>query len=367
MKIICNRNDLLIGVNTVLKGVSTRTTLPILQCILLQTNNDKLKLVSNDLEIGIESTVSANIIETGSIAIEAKIFSEIVKRLPDSNIEITVDENNLMSIKCEKSNFNIPGQNADEFIPLPNVSKDNKIILSQFSLKEMIRQTIFSISLEEIRPILTGELIEIKKGKLNMVSVDGFRISIRSKEIITDIQSLKVVVPGKSLNELYKILSNDEEKIKIYFTDKHILFEISNSIVVTRLLEGDFPNYEQIFSKDYETLIHINRKKLYMGIERAALIARESNKNPIKFQVSDNNLIITSNTEIGNVYEEIEIIKEGREIEIAFNPKYLLDALKVIDDEEIVLQFTNALNPCIIRQMDVDDYKYLILPIRLNG
>lgn len=368
MKLTCNKNDLLIGVNTVLKAVSTRTTLPILQCILIQATSDGLKLISNDLEMGIESNVISNIEETGSIAIEAKIFSEIVKKLPDNEVEIKVDENNLMTIICEKSKFNIPGQASDEFILLPKVSKEKCLKISQFILKEMIRQTIFSIALEEVRPILTGELLEIKEGELNIVSVDGFRVSIRNKNIDTDIDNIKVVIPGKSLNEIHKILSSDEEDhVLIYFTDKHILFEINESIVVSRLLEGEFPKYDQIFSRDYETLIKIKRKQLQMSIERAALIARESNKNPIKLQIKENSMAITSNTEIGNVYEEIEIFKEGKELEIAFNPKYLIDALKAIDDEEISLQFTNALNPCIIRQVNGDEYKYLILPIRLNG
>jgi DNA polymerase-3 subunit beta len=368
MKLRCTKIDLLNGVNTASKAVSTRTTLPILQCILLKATTEGLKLISNDLQLGIESNVNANIIETGSIAIESKIFSEIIKKLPDNEIEIEVNEKNLMTIVCEKSKFNIPGQPSDEFILLPEVSKDNCLKISGFILKEMIRETIFSIAIEEIRPILTGKLLEIKDGKLNLVSVDGFRVSIRNKEIEQSIEYMKVVIPGKSLSEISKILSNNEdEEVSIYFTDKHILFEINDSIVVSRLLEGEFPKYDQIFSKDYETLIKIDRKKLLMSIERAALIARESNKNPIKLQIKENSIIITSNTEIGNVYEEIEIFKEGDELEIAFNPKYLIDALKVIEDDEISLQFTNALNPCIIRQVDGDDYKYLILPIRLNG
>lgn len=368
MQLKCNKIDLLNGVNTVLKAVSSRTTLPILQCILLNATNNELKLISNDLELGIESKVKANIKEKGSIALEARIFSEIVKKLPDSEVTITVDENHLTTIECEKSKFNISGHPGSEFIQLPQIEKHKSFIVSQAIFKEMIRQTIFSIAIEEIRPIFTGELLEVKDQKFNIVSVDGYRVSIREIDLNQPTSDFKVVVPGKTLNEINKILSSlEEDYMTIYYTDKHILFELDDSIVVSRLLEGDFPKYDQIFSKDYEIIATVDRKNLILSLERAALITRENKKNPIKIEIRDQNMIITSNTEIGNVYEEIDIKKEGKEIEIAFNPKYLIDALKVIDDEMVSLQFTNALNPCIIRKIDGDDYKYLILPIRLNN
>ncbi len=367
MQLLCNKNDLLNGVNTVLKAVSSRTTLPILQCILMQATAEGLILVSNDLELGIECRVKANIIEKGSIAIEAKIFSEIIRKLPDTDVSIQVDQNNLTTIRCEKSKFSICGQPGAEFIQLPKVEKDNAFSISQPVLKEMIRQTIFSIAVEEIRPIFTGELLEVKNQKFNIVSVDGYRVSIRETLIEKPIDDFKLVVPGKTLNEIHKILSNeDSDTVTLYYTDKHILFEFMDSIVVSRLLEGDFPKYDQIFSRDYETLAMIDRKRAVLSLERAALITRENKKNPVKIEIRENSMIITSNTDLGNVYEEMDVKREGKEIEIAFNPKYLIDALKVIEDDYVNLQFTNALNPCIIRQIDGEDYKYLVLPIRLN-
>lgn len=368
MQLKCNKIDLLNGVNTVLKAVSSRTTLPILQCILLQATNDELKLIGNDLELGIESKVKANISENGSIALEARIFSEIVKKLPDNEVTIKVDENHLTTIHCEKSKFTISGHPGSEFIQLPKIEKNKSFSLPQLVIKEMIRQTIFSIAVEEIRPIFTGELLEVKDQKFNIVSVDGYRVSIRETLIKKPIEDFKIVVPGKTLSEIHKILSSlEDDYITIYYTDKHVLFEFEDSIVVSRLLEGDFPKYDQIFSKDYEIMATVDRKNAIMSLERAALITRENKKNPIKIEIKEKSMIITSNTEIGNVYEEIDIKKEGKEIEIAFNPKYLIDALKVIDDEFVNLQFTNALNPCIIRKIDGDDFKYLILPIRLNN
>lgn len=367
MKIVCSKTDLLDGVNTVLKAVSSRTTLPILQCILLQATNDNFRLVGNDLELGIESKVTAEITETGSVALEARMFADIVKKLPDSDIVITVDENNLTTITCEKSKFTISGQPGSEFIHLPEVPKDQSFSLSQLALKEMIRQTIFSIAVEEIRPIFTGELLECKENVLNMVSVDGYRVSIRKMQLEKSMEDFKLVIPGKTLNEISKILySDDESFINVYYTDKHVLFEVEHSLIVSRLLDGDFPKYDQMFSKDYETLMTVSRRELINALERAALVARESKKNPIKMNIDGDVLVITSNTEIGNVYEEITIEREGASLEIAFNPKYLIDALKAIDDDHVNFQFTSALNPCIIKQTEGDDYKYLVLPIRIN-
>ena len=368
LKIICQKTDLLNGVNTVLKAVPTRTTLPILECILLDATNDSFKLISNDLELGIESTVNAEIIKKGQIALDAKMFSEIVKKLPSSIVEISVDENMKTTIICEKSKFNISGQSGDEFLKLPKIEKDNYIKLSQLCFKEMIHQTIFSIAIEEVRPVLTGELIEINDNHFNIVSVDGHRVSIRYSKLENNKNNINVVVPGKTLNEISKILSSEEEKeVYIYFTDKHILFELNDSIVVSRLLEGEFPKYEQIFSKDYETKVTINRREFFNSIERAALISKDGKKTPIKININDSNLIITSNTELGTSYEEVNIIKEGKNLDIAFNPRFLIEALRVIEDEEINIQFTNPLSPCIIKQTDGNDYKYLILPIRISS
>ena len=367
MHIVCQKDDLLNGVNTVLKAVSTRTTLPILQCIFLDAHDEEFKMIGNDLELGIESNLKANIIKPGSIAIDAKIFSEIVKKLPNDEVHIKVDDHQLMTIACAKSEFNIPGQPANEFIQLPQITKNRPLVISQSVLKEMIHQTIFSIAIEEIRPILTGELFEIKENCLNIVSVDGYRVSIRQKELEQAFDNVSVVIPGKTLSEIQKILgSDDESEVAIYFTDKHILFEMNASIIVSRLLEGDFPKYDQIFSSDYETLIKVNRKAMLSSIERAALIARESKKSPIKFQITDSMLTISSNTDLGKVHEEIDISREGSELEIAFNPRYLIDSLKVIEDEEVQLTFTTSLNPCIIKDPVAEQYKYLILPIRLN-
>lgn len=368
MHIRCQQEVLLNSVNTVLRAVSNRTTLPILECILIQTKNDRLVLVGNDLELGIESTIASEILEPGYVALEAKIFSEIIRKLPNEDIEISVDENYMTTIRCHNSRFQIAGQSGDDFPELPKVEKLQGITLPEPKLKDMIRQTIFSVAQEETRPILTGALMQLKDDGLNMVSVDGYRISYRHMELSIENENVNVVVPGKTLGEISKILSGeDADLVTIYFTDKHVLFDLGSSTVVSRLLEGDFLRYEQSFSSDYETKVLINRRAFLMSIERAALISREGKKNPIKIQLTSDSMVITSNTDLGTAREEVRVSLEGKDLLIAFNPKYLIEALRNIEEDEVEIYFISSLAPCIIQPVNGDHFKYLILPIRLSA
>ena len=367
MHIRCQQDVLLNSVNTVLRAVSNRTTLPILECILIQTKNDQLVLVGNDLELGIESTISSEILSPGYVALEAKIFSEIIRKLPNEEIEISVDENYMTTIRCHNSKFQIAGQSGDDFPELPKVEKLQGITLPEPKLKEIIRQTLFSVAQEETRPILTGSLMQLKDDGLNMVSVDGYRISYRHIPLSIENKEADVVVPGKTLGEISKILSGEEgDLVTIYFTDKHVLFDLGQSTVVSRLLEGEFLRYEQSFSSDYESKILIDRKAFLLSIERAALISREGKKNPIKIQLTSDKLIITSNAELGTAREEVLVSLEGKELLIAFNPKYLIEALRSIDEDQVEISFISSLAPCIIQPINGNHFKYLILPIRLS-
>ncbi len=368
MHIYCRQDLLLNSINTVLKACSTKTTMPILECILLQAANNKLTLVGNNLELGIESTIDAEVMTEGFIALEAKIFSEIIRKMPGEIVEISADDHFMTSIVSEKSKFQIAGQSGKDFPALPSVEKTNSCTVSQVVLKDMIRQTIFSVAQDETRPILTGEMLQIKDNSLNLVSVDGYRISYRKTLLSIENANVEVVIPGKTLVEINKILSSEEDnEVTIYFEDKHVLFDLGDSKVVSRLLEGEFLKYEQVFSSDYETQIVVDRKNLLMSIERAALISREGKKNPIKLEMDGDKVIITSNAELGTAREEIDVELEGKCITIAFNPKYLIDSLKAIDDDKVCINFISALTPCIIKPEEGDHYKYLILPIRVNA
>jgi DNA polymerase-3 subunit beta len=366
MKIQCQKSDLLNGVNIVLKAVPVKSTMPILECLIIEATEQTIKLIANDMELGIETLVKGTIHETGSVALNAKIFSEIIRRLPENDVYITTDHNYMTEIVCEKAKFSISGRSGEEFPYLPNIEKDNPVVLSQFTLKEVIRQTVFSISDNESNKIMTGELFEIKNNELRVISLDGHRISIRKILMKDSYEDRKVIIPGKTLNEISKILSGEVSSlVNIFFTDKHALFEFDDTVVLTRLIEGEYYRIDQMLSSDYETKVTINKKELQNCIERASLLIRETDKKPIILDISNNNFELKINTAIGSMNEEIDITLEGKDIIIGFNPKFLLDALRVIDDETVDIYLINAKAPCFIRNQD-QSYIYLILPVNIN-
>ncbi len=369
MHLICPKEALLSNLNIVSKAVSSKSTLSILECILLIADEKGFRMIANDLAIGIEtSPIRTCIIEEfGSIALEARTFYEIVRKLPGDQVSIQTDKKNITKIKSDKSEFKILGQNGEEFPFLPMVEKNNEYKIKSSVFKNMIRQTIFSVSLEDTKPALTGELIEIRNDTFNIVAIDGFRISFRKTRVEEVLAPSSVIVPAKALNEVSKILQDGDDAIEIYFTDKHILFNLRECIVVSRILEGEYIKYSQIFTDDFNTLIRVDRQGLLMGIERSTLVSKESKKSPVVLNITENTMTITSSGDLGTSYDEIKVEGEGENIEISFNPKYLIDALKAIDDDVICIQFTNALSPCILRGIQSDDYKYLVLPLRLKG
>lgn len=368
MKIICTKSDLLSGVNIVLKAIPSRTTMTILECILIDASANEIKLTANDMELGIETVVKGEIEQRGKIAIDAKIFSDIIRKLPDSEVTIETDENFVAKISCEKAIFNISGKAGNDFSYLPYIEKDKYIELSKFSLKEVIRQTIFSIAdSESSNRIMTGELFEITENNLRVVSLDGHRISIRNITLKDSYDPLKVIVPGKTLNEISKILSGEaDEMVNIFFTNNHILFEFDDTKVVSRLIDGEFFKIDQMLSKDYETKIIINKKEFLDCIDRSMLLVKEGDKKPIIVNITDGSLEIKINSTLGSMNEDIDITKEGKDIMIGFNGRFLMDALRVIDDEQISIYLMNSKAPCFIRD-DKNEYIYLILPVNFNN
>ena len=366
MKIICKKSDLLQGVNTVLKAVPGKTTMPILECILIDTTDGQIKLTANDMELGIETVIEGDVLDKGKIALEAKLFSEIVRKLPDSEVSIETDENFKAFIRCEKAKFHIAGKSGEDFAYLPEIEKSNFVALSQFSLKEIIRQTIFSIADNESNKLMTGELFEINGSEFKVVSLDGHRISIRKIQLKEEYHPIKVVVPGKTLNEVSKILSGGlEDYVNLFFTDRHVVFEFDQTVVVSRLIEGEYFRINQMLSTDYETKVSINKKELQNCIERASLLIREGEKRPIIINIIDGSLELKINSVIGSMNEDIDIVKEGKDMMIGFNPKFILDALRVIDDETVDIYLVNPKAPCFIRNED-QSYIYLILPVNFN-
>ena len=367
MKLICSKANLLKGVNIVSKAVPSKTTMSILECILIDASANEIKFTANDMELGIETIVEGEILEKGIVAIDAKVFSEIVRKLPDNDVTIDTDSNYQISITCEKANFHISGKSGEDFSYLPYIEKTDFISLSQFTLKEVIRQTIFSIADNDNNKLMTGELFEIHNNEFKVVSLDGHRISIRKIELKDSYPDRKVIVPGKSLQEVSKILSGEtDEEVRIFFTGNHIVFEFDNTMVVSRLIEGEYFKINQMLSSDYETKFVINKKELLSCIDRATLLVKEGDKKPIIFRITDEDMEISINSQLGSMKEDIDIQKEGKDILIGFNPKFLIDALRVIDDENITIYMVNPKAPCYIRD-DEQKYIYLILPVNFNA
>lgn len=367
MKLICSKASLLKGVSIVSKAVPSRTTMPILNCILIDASANEIKLTANDMELGIETVIEGEIVERGIIALDAKFFSEIVRKLPDNEVVIESDDSFQTIITCEKAKFTIAGKSGEDFSYLPYIEKNESITISQFTLKDVVRQTIFSIADNDTNKLMTGELFEINENRLRVVSLDGHRISIRNIELKESYSPLKVVVPGKTLQEISKILTGEaEDMVDIFFADNHILFEFDETKVVSRLIEGEYFHIDQMLSSDYDTKVKINKREFLSCIDRATLLIREGDKKPIILNIQDGSLQLKINSFVGSMNEEIEIEKEGKDLLIGFNPKFFIDALRVIDDEEVTLYMVNPKAPCFIKD-DAGTYVYLILPVNFNA
>lgn len=365
MKLQFQKSALLNGISIVSKAIPAKTTMSILECILIDADADQIKLTGNDMELGIETRVEGSILERGKIALDAKLFYEIIRKLPDGEAPVIITSDNKFNttIQCESALFNIPGRDGEEFSYLPYIERDQSITLSQFTLKEAIRQTIFSISPNDSNKMMAGELLEVKENILKVVSLDGHRISIRNISLKESYESHKVIVPGKTLSEISKILSGDNEKeVQIFFSKNHILFEFDDTMVVSRLIDGEYFKIDHMLSSDYETRVKVNKREFMDSIDRSMILIRDSDRKPIILNVEDSNVNLKVRSTIGSMNADVSAYKAGKDIMIAFNPKFLLDALRVIDDEEVELYMMNPKSPCFIKDEE-GTYIYLILPV----
>lgn len=368
MKFKCSQNNLTSGLNHIQKIISSKSTLPILSGILIETCDRGLKLTGNDLNTAVETTIEAQIDEPGSVVVSSRLFGDIIRKLPGEQISIEVDENNQMHILCERSEFYLMGEPSVEYPDLPEVKDDRSFFVPCDLFSNMIGQTIFAISQNDSKPVLMGSLFQIENQKLTIVSIDGYRLAIRTAHVDTDIEE-KVVIPGKALSEIYRILGayNDKHQAKISFTAKHVMVSVENVKIISRLLEGEFIQYEKVQPTSFKSELSINRTLFSNAIERASLMAREGKNHSIKLTIKDDLMCIQSNTEKGQVKEEVSLSLEGEDIEIGFNPKYLLDGLKAIDSEIIKMRLSSSISPCVIVPGDYDTYTYIVTPVRIAG
>lgn len=366
MHIICDKSKLIEGMNIVMKAIPGKTTMMILECVVIEVKDNQIKLIANDLQLGIETLIDGEIKQEGSVAVGAKVFFEIIRKLPSDNVSITVDEDYHMNISCGKAKFNIMAKATDEFPYLPNIVKDKNVNISQFTLKDITRQTVFSISDNENAKVMTGELFEIHDSELKVVSLDGHRISIRKVKLNQSYDDVSVIIPGKTLIEISKIINGGmDDEVSIFFTDKHVLFEFEDTIVLSRLIEGEYYKIDKMLSTDYETKVTVNKREMLECIDRSTLLLKESDKKPVIIDVQDDYMKFAMNSAIGSMDEDIDASKEGKDILIGFNPRFLMDALRVIDEDEITMYMINPKAPCFIRDQE-ETYIYLILPVNFN-
>lgn len=372
MKIICQKEDLLNGIQAVQRVVSSKTTIPILTGIHISAHDGRLTFKTTDLEIGLEKKVAVDVVVEGAIVLSAKYFSEIVRKLPDMPLTLESNEKNSLLITYGSSNIKINGFDPDEFPLMTAINSESAISIPQNILKTMIRQVVVALSDDEMRPVFTGVFIEVKKdGNICLVATDTHRLAFRQGVFTGEISSdCTLIVPGKTMIELMKSLSDNEDPIEINFNENQIYFKREDFSLISRLIEGQFPAYRQILPTQFETTIIFNNNFLTESIDRAALMVREDAKksaNVIKLGINneEQKIIIEANSaDIGQLYEEIPVEIQGNSMEIAFNSKYLLDALRVLGEEKGAFKLSGPVNPGIIKTLESEDFMYLILPVR---
>ena len=374
MKLSCQKSQLLEIINTVQKAVSSKSIMPILECIKIEASPDgTVTVTGNNLDICIEYKSSFNVIEGGSIALSSRMFGEIIRKLPDDEININInDENNIATITCHKSEFNIQGLSAIEYPAVPEVNETYKFSIGQALLKKMIRKSIFAAAVNDLkRPIITGVLFEINTGVLSMVATDGHRLALVKEIVDSNLENKKFVVPGLTLRELSKVLKDSDEKVDIIISQRYAMFDFENYKVITRLLEGEFINYAPILSTPNSIFVTADTKSLCDSLERASLLINDDistkvEKIPVRLNIAYDKIEITCITSKGKVHDIVDVDIKGDDIEIGFNHKYLLEALRACEEEQIKMEFSHPRSSCFIRSSEKDDsYTYMISPIRL--
>ncbi len=368
MKISCNQQLLSKSLNIVSKAVSSRTTIPILKGILMEVSSDGiLKLSASDLDLSIEKSIPVSVWEEGSVVVSAKLFIDIVKKLPNEEIEIEA-EGNSVTIKCLASEFTIVGQEASEFPSIGAIKEEKSIIIEKDILRDIIKKTSFAASIEEAKGIIVGVLLEMDEKGLTMVALDGFRMAV-TREKMENKEDVKIIIAARILNEINKIFSEEDsvKEVSMIIDEKKAVFLVEDARIVLRIMEGEFVKYRDILPKEHQCRLKVNRGEMIDCLERASLLAREGKNNLIKFTIIRDKVIITSRSEEGNVKEEVFVEKEGTDLEIGFNAKYILDVLKVVSDEEVAMEFNTSVSPCLIKPIEGEGFEYLILPVRISA
>ena len=366
MKIICQKSVLAKAVGLAHNAVSSKSTLPILSNILFETNKKGVEVLGTDLEIGLRCFIEVEVVKPGAITIPAKKISDILRECPDQEVEISVDEGNRITIKCGKTLFKVMGLSREDFPNLPEIKNEKTLKIADKDLLDMIRKVHFAVSNDETRRVLNGALLAVEGDVIRMVSTDGHRLSLVTHKLGQAGEKSSAIVPGKTLNELLKILDGGTDEIEVTFTENHVFFKKSNATLATRLIDGQFPNYEQVIPKKNEYALLAETQLLLQATRRVSTMASDKS-NSVKLVLKTNSLTLTSNTpDVGEAEEEMEVVYKGPEMTLAYNAKYLVDVLKVVETEKTEFRLSSALNPALIKpQGGGDEFEYVVMPMRI--
>jgi len=368
MKFICEKSTLLASVNIASRAAAQKSPAPALEGLLIETVGETIKISGYDLKTGIITTVPAEVKRSGSIVLNARLFGEIIRRLGNDDVTIDVAENMMTHISCGMSEFEIMGTSANDYPELPVVDSQNTVKIKASSLKSMISQTNFAVSFDESRPIHTGSLFEVEGNTLTVVAVDGFRLALRREETESGVNDCSFVVPGSALSEVEKIVGDSDDIVAVHQGAKHIMFVSGNTVLISRRLEGEFLNYKNSIPQNGKYVIEAERRAVVESVERVSLIINEKLKSPVRCKFEDGILKMLTVTAIGKASDECDVKGDGEGLEIGFNNRYLLDALKAAPADKVNLQLNNSVSPCVITPADGgNNFLYMILPVRLKS
>jgi len=367
MKIFCSKDALLSGVNAVQRAVSSKNPLPVLQGILIQAENQSLHFAATDLEMGIRCEVPAQVSKAGTMIVPAKLFTEVVRKLPDTTISLE-ERDKAITICYYQSEIVLNGYDPEEFPLLPDLIEPISFVLPTVIFKNMIRQTIFSCAAEENRPVFNGTLLQIEGPNIRLVATDTHRLAYSISQISNSEEAhFSGIIPAKTLSEIYRLLRDEDEVLTISYSNNQVVFKFGSIYLISRLIEGQFPNYKQVIPQTCETKINLSVKEFLETVERASLLSRDkSGTNIIRINIESNELRIDQTSELGKISEQIAIEMEGKDVTIAFNAKFLIDALKVIDSDQILFELSGPFSPGVMRPLDNPNYIYLVLPVRTS-
>ncbi len=367
MKIKLSSKELYEAVVVVSRAVSSKASIPALEGILMKAFENRITLVGYDLNFGITTTVPANVEENGSVILNSKLFLEIVRSVPGENISITVGSDNMVKVESGNSEFSIVGISPDEFPDIPRLSEHKAVNVGETVLKNMIKKTIFAVSQTDIKPVLKGVLFEVNTNELKLVAIDGYRMALRREPIKSE-EEFKFVVPARTLQEILKMLPDEsEEEVTIQVAPKHIIFRIGKFQVFSRLLEGEFINYEMALPKVTTTTVKAETISFVHMIERMSLLINERTSSPIHCFIEDDSIKVSCQTAIGKASDMIKASIDGETIIIAFNNRYMQEALRAVETTDVKIEMSTPLSPIVLKPIDGDDFIYLILPVKIRN